>query len=86
MLGFAPLPPALVLGRTARIAQIADRKAAPPRISSGSGALPPCARPIVIVKITKVAPIRMLALVSAIAESCSWASCAVRIRCTAFSE
>ena len=72
-----------VLGSTASTAKIAEKKAAPPRISSGSGAAPPRAWPIVIVKMTKVAPIRMLALVSAMAESWSWASWVVRIRCTA---
>ena len=38
-------------------------------MSSGSGAVASCALPMVMVKMTKVAPIRMLALVSAIAES-----------------
>ena len=74
----------LTLGSTASTAKIAEKKAAPPRISSGSGA-PPSARawPMVMVKMTKVAPIRMLALLSAMAESCSWASWVVRIRCAA---
>ncbi len=43
----------------------------------------PRAWPMVMVKMTKVAPISMLALLSAIAESWSWASWAVRIRCAA---
>jgi hypothetical protein len=52
-------------------------------MSNGKGVAAPCARPIVMLKVTKVAPIRMLALVSAIAESWSCASWAVRIMCTA---
>ena len=45
----------------------AEKKAAPPRMSSGRGGSPPCAWPMVIVKMTKVAPISRLALASAMA-------------------
>jgi hypothetical protein len=69
-----------VAGRIAKTASTAEKKAAAPRISIGSGAGALRAWPIVIVKITKVAPIRMLALWSAIAESCTWICCAVRTR------
>jgi hypothetical protein len=40
--------------------------------------------PIAMVKITNVAPIRMLALVSAIADSCTWICCAVLTKWIAF--
>src|SRR3954447_10502599 len=70
----------------ARIANTAERKAAPPRMSKGSGALPPWAWPMVMVKMTKVAPIRMLAFWSAMAESWTWLCCTVRTRCAAFAE
>ena len=72
-----------VAGSTARIVNMAETKADAPRTSSGSGAVEPRALPIDMVKITKVAPIMMLAFWSAIAESWSWASWMVRIRCTA---
>jgi len=55
--------------RAAITAQIAERKEKPPRIRSGKGAPAPRAWPTVMVKMTKLAPIRMLAFWSAIAES-----------------
>ena len=70
----------------ARIANTADRKAAPPRMSSGKGASPPRDWPMVMVKMTKVAPIRMLAFWSAMAESWTWLSWTVRTRCAALGE
>jgi hypothetical protein len=67
-----------VAGRIASTANTADRKAVPPRIRSASGAPPPSEWPTAMVKMTKAAPIRMLAFWSAIAERCIWLDTAER--------
>ena len=74
--GFARFVP--IDGITTDTASIAEKNAKPPRTASGSGGIPPFAWPTAIVKITKVAPIRIDAFWSAIWLRLRCIVCAVR--------